>query len=141
MKKTLFQYSSPSNCQLRIQQNEALKKVTEVKLHLLKLCTELHKELQMNFDYSYSFEKDKLWVRTPNVLNINNDTLRKLESTKRTQYIHKRKEVELEPDQIMHSDILPQSKAQLSEKIKKTVNIECQGKLIRHKVFYHFYRC
>jgi hypothetical protein len=82
----------------------------------------------MNFDHSYTFERGTQWVRTPNIFNMSNEILNRVEASKKGRYIHKDKEVEYESVEIIQSDIIPRSESSESNKIMKTVTIEVGGK-------------
>lgn len=85
----------------------------------------------MSFDHSYTFQRGTQWVRTPNIFNLSNDILVRVESGKKNRYVHKQKEIDCDPDEIIQSDIIPQSRTTNSTVMKKTVNIEIGGKIIQ----------
>jgi hypothetical protein len=82
----------------------------------------------MNFDHSYTFERGTQWVRTPNIFNLSNEILNRVEASKKGRYIHKNKGVGYESAEIIQSDILQRSDSSESNKIMRTVTIEVGGK-------------
>lgn len=126
-KKELQRHSSGSSSPIRVQQLQAMRSVTELKLHFLKLWSDLHNSLSVSFDYSFAFQKGNQWVRIDNVFNLSNEILSRVDTTKKSRKISQRREIEIDSSEFIPSDILPQPNTKEMQKIKKTVNIEFKG--------------
>lgn len=90
----LSKFSSSKDNALKEQQKTVLRTVTDLKLHLMKLCSDLHYNLSMNFDFSYMFERGKQWKRIPNIFNLSNEIVARVRSSSKMKYVQQRTEVE-----------------------------------------------
>jgi len=126
--KQLHKHAKSEKSLLSEQQSQALKSVTDLKLTFLKLCSDLNSKISMSFDYSYLFE-DSHWMRIPNVFNLQNEILSKVETTKQVRNIqHQSRELNLDPEEVFKRDIFTQDESKSMLNVEKTVNIELQGK-------------
>ena len=120
----LNEFTEDQNTWLKLSYHQAFEEIKLLRVHFIKICSDLHMNLGLSFDYSYTFIKGKSWERTHNIFNMNSKILEKLESRRRQGSIQQRlQEVEVKDPGLIKSDILPQIE-EVKENIKKTVHIE-----------------
>ena len=107
-----FAYGNENN--LAKQCQNVLKTVNNIELKFLQICHELKKNLNLSFEYSYVFKKGHSWNRIPNIFNLNNSKVNRVDSPKvRHGFIQQSShEIEMnQEDDIIESDILSMQEA------------------------------
>ena len=111
---SLNKFANRNENNLAKQCQKVLKTVDSIKLKFLQICHELKKSLNLSFGYSYVFKKGHSWNRIPNIFNLSNSRVSRVDSPKvRHEFIQQRShKIEMnQEEEIIESDILPMQKA------------------------------
>ena len=63
----LNEFSEDENTVLKLSYGQAFEEIKLLRIHFIKVWSDLHTNLGMSFDFSYTYSKGKSWERTHNI--------------------------------------------------------------------------